>query len=136
MGNSPGLIHCGFRTAGDVSRLAWRNRKLQVWLNWHRGKDARVANAIFFLAHAQGTGCARRYISSALRRVQNSAFPSSHPFCKSSLARSRFSWRTMRLHRDSLAQALLPGCSLLKRSAPWCQGSAHSGLVSPCLGDR
>lgn len=83
-GNSPGLTHCGFQTARDVSRLAWCNRKLQVWLNQHWGKHASVANAISLLAQAQGTGCARWYVSSTLRWVQISPFPSCHPFCKSS----------------------------------------------------
>lgn len=80
-GNSLGLIHCSFQTAGDVSRLIWCNRKLQVWLNWHQGKDASVANAISLLAQAQGTGW---YVSSTLRWVRILPFLSCRPFCKSS----------------------------------------------------
>lgn len=56
-GNSPGLIHRGFRTARDVSWLVWYNRKLQVWLNRHWGKDASVGNAICLLAQAPDWLC-------------------------------------------------------------------------------
>lgn len=56
-GNSPGLIHCGFQIARDVSWLVWYNRKLQVWLNRHWRKDASEVNAISLLTQAPDQLC-------------------------------------------------------------------------------
>lgn len=102
MGNSPGWTQGSFGNVRDVSWLVWDNHELQVWLNWHWGRDGSLG-----MASPKPRGC---LCSSLPLSSRNSAFPS----WKSSGECPRCSWSSVGWQHDPLARDLLPGCST------WC----------------